>query len=248
MIIRWYWIVLGYSFLCFLYGSRLLAHDETNSWKELFNGRDLSGWDGDPRFWRAEKGTITGQTTEENPTEKNTFLIWNGGELSDFELQLEFRIVGGNSGIQFRSKASPSWVVAGYQADIDASHQWIGILFEERGRGILARRGKKTVVDEQGRSKQVGVTTDEAVILESIAKEAWNSYLILARGNHIVQKINGNITAELTDNEPGKCSLSGILALQLHTGPPMLVQFKNIRLKSLLPPATEEVSGSDRLQ
>ena len=106
----------------------------------LFNGKDLDGWEGNPRLWRVEDGAITGQTTPDNPTKGNTFLIWRNGTVDDFELRLKYRIDGGNSGVQYRSKEVDPWVIAGYQADIDATGKFTGILYEEKGRGILAQQ------------------------------------------------------------------------------------------------------------
>ena len=95
----------------------LWAASDGAGYRSLFNGKDLLGWDGNPKFWSVRDGTITGQTTAENPTQGNTFLIWRLGTVEDFELHLSYRIVGGNSGIQYRSKDLGNWVVGGYQAD-----------------------------------------------------------------------------------------------------------------------------------
>ena len=97
----------------------LLADDEAG-FKPIFNGRTLDGWDGNPKFWSVEDGAITGRTTKENPTKGNTFLIWRQGPVDDFVLRLKYKIVGGNSGIQYRSREVDSWVVAGYQGDFEA--------------------------------------------------------------------------------------------------------------------------------
>jgi len=99
----------------------------------IFEGDSLEGWDGNPKFWSAKDSVITGQTTKENPTKGNTFLIWRQGKLDDFELRLSYRIVGGNSGIQYRSKDLGNWVVGGYQGDFEAGTRFSGILYEERG-------------------------------------------------------------------------------------------------------------------
>ena len=198
--------------------------------KSLFNGESLDGWDGKSQFWSVKDGAITGQTTKENPTKGNTFIIWKG-ELEDFELRLKFRIVGGNSGIQYRSKDLGNHVISGYQADIDSGTKYIGILYEEKARGILALRGKKVVIGEDGKKMNVGETATDEEILGSIKKEGWNDYTIIAKGNHLVQKINGHTTVDVTDNQKSKRSMKGLLALQLHAGPPMLVQFKDIYLK-----------------
>src|SRR5919201_593824 len=120
------------------------AADTEAGFRSLFNGKDLAGWDGNPKFWSVKDGAITGQTTAENPLKENTFLIWRNGTVDDFELRLSYRLVGGNSGVQYRSKDLGNWVVAGYQADMEAGKKFTGILYEERGRGILAERGQKT--------------------------------------------------------------------------------------------------------
>ena len=121
----------------------LWAASNGAGYRSLFNGKDLSGWDGNPKFWSVKDGTITGQTTAENPAQGNTFLIWRLGTVEDFELHLSYRIVGGNSGIQYRSKDLGNWVVGGYQADFEAGKVFSGILYDEKGRGILAKRGAK---------------------------------------------------------------------------------------------------------
>ena len=212
---------------------RLVTAEEPAKPQSLFNGKTLDGWDGDPRFWSVKDGVICGQTTADQPTEHNTFLIWRKGELKDFQLDLDFRLVGGNSGIQYRSKEAEKWVIGGYQADFDADGTFSGILYEERGRGIIGERGKKTVIDEQGKPKVVGTTAENDAILKAIKKEEWNHYTIIAQGNHLIQKINGIVTVDVTDNQVEKRSMSGLLAFQVHAGPPMLVQFRHIELKRL---------------
>jgi type 1 glutamine amidotransferase len=225
--------------------SSALADEE--GFQPIFDGKTLDGWDGNPNFWRVEDGTITGQTTADNPTQGNTFLIWRKGEPGDFELRLKFRIVGGNSGIQYRSREVEKWVIAGYQADIDSKDQYIGILYEERARGILAMRGKRVEIDEQGNKADVGTTADEKTILDSIKKEDWNEYAIKAVGNHLVQSINGHVTVDVTDNQASRRAMSGLLALQLHAGPPMLVQFKDILLKRLDGGGNASAGGSKKV-
>ena len=199
----------------------------------LFDGNTLDGWEGKSPFWSVRDGAITGQTTAENPTKGNTFLVWRGGKLADFELRLKFRMEGGNSGIQYRSTEMDNFVVGGYQADFDSGNNYTGILYEERGRGILVPRCKKLVVREDGSKEVVGPTCDEKDLLASLKKGDWNEYVVIAQGNHLVQKINGFTTVDVTDNQKEKSRAEGILALQLHAGPPMLVQFKDIQLKQL---------------
>ena len=201
--------------------------------RHLFDGKSLNGWEGNAKFWSVKDGTITGQTTAENPTKGNTFLIWKGGEVKDFELRLQFKIVGGNSGIQYRSTDKGNYVVHGYQADIESGDKYIGILYEEGGRGILAERGQKVEIDADGNKKVTGSTGDSKEIAAAVKKEDWNEYVVVAKGNHLSQSINGHTTIEVVDNASGKAMESGILALQLHAGPPMTVQFKDIRYKEL---------------
>src|SRR5262245_4313580 len=129
----------------------------------LFNGKDLTGWDGDTRLWSAKDGVLRGETTKENPAKGNTFLIWKGGELGDFELRLSFRIRNGNSGIQYRSKHLPfketdanKWVVSGYQAEVEDTPGKVGFLYHERGRGELCFVGEKVVIGEDGTTTAVG--------------------------------------------------------------------------------------------
>jgi 3-keto-disaccharide hydrolase len=199
----------------------------------LFNGSTLDGWSGDTRFWSVENGAITGKTTAEQPLDANTFLIWRAGELEDFELSTKFRIEGGNSGIQYRSQDLGDFHVGGYQADIDGDHTYIGILYDEQGRGILANRCARVEIDAAGQNKVVGTTCDEAALLASIKANEWSEYTVTARGNHLTQVINGFVTVDVVDGQVDQAENRGILALQIHTGPPMKVQFKDIQLRRL---------------
>jgi hypothetical protein len=215
--------------VCFV-GSAALAQES----QSLFDGKTLEGWKGNDKFWSVKDGAITGQTTKENPTSGNTFLIWQGGEIGDFELKLQFKIVGGNSGVQYRSKDLGNNVVGGYQADFDAGGGYIGILYEEKGtRGIMAKRTEKVEFAKDGKKTVTGKTAEESEVMASIKKEDWNTLEVTAKGNHLVHKVNGFTTVDVTDNAEGKAVASGILALQLHAGPPMTVQFKDIQLKKL---------------
>ena len=220
-----------------LAGVSLAADDE--GFDPIFDGKTLEGWDGNPDFWSVKDGAITGQTTKEKPTKGNTFIIWRKGEVGDFELKLQYKIVGGNSGIQYRSFEVPNekWVVGGYQGDFEAGDTYSGINYGERFRGILANRGQKTVVKrgEDGKVKVdvVGTVGDSAEIQKSIKKEDWNDYHIIAKGFTFEHRINDVVTSICTDEDAKDRRAEGILALQLHAGPPMTVQFRNIRLKKL---------------
>jgi len=219
-----------------------LTASAADDWIQLFNGKDLTGWKGQPEFWSVEDGAIAGKTTEACPVKENTFLIWQGGEPGDFELRLKFKILAGNSGIQYRSKlVKPEYsVVAGYQADLRAGKNYSGILYEEKGRGILAKRGQKVVVKEGNDAKNpkkpnivvTGSVGDPDAIQACIRQGDWNDYRIIARGNHLQHFINGQQTVDVTD-ETAVGAKSGVIALQLHKGPPMQVFFKDIQLKKL---------------
>jgi len=202
----------------------------------VFNGKDLTGWDGSPDFWSVKDGVIHGETTKEKPTRGNTFCIWRGGVLKDFELRLSFRIQNGNSGVQYRSKDLGKWRIAGYQAEVCNSRA-VGFLYGERMRGSLCRVGQKVVIErgEDGKvvKKVVGSLPDAKKAWESYKKQGWNHYRIIARGNQLVQYLNGVQTVECTDNDEKGRMMSGVLALQIHAGPPMVVEFKDIRIKHL---------------
>ncbi len=199
--------------------------------KAIFNGKDLTGWDGDPRFWSVKDGAITGITTVEVPAQGNTFLIWRGGVLKDFELRLAFRMENHNSGVQYRSKDRGKWVVHGYQADIDEANAYTGGLYEEGGRGILATPGQKVTVGPDGKPKVAGATADPKAIKDAIKAKDWNTLAISVRGNHLIHKVNALVTADVTDDDEKHRAMEGILAFQLHAGPPMKIQFKDIALK-----------------
>lgn len=210
------------------------AGDETG-FVPIFDGKSLDKWDGNPEFWRVEGGTITGQTTADKPTKGNTFIIWRGGQPGNFELKAEFKIENHNSGIQYRSFEIPDqkWVVGGYQGDIDGERVHVGSIYGEKFRGMLAKRGENTVIGDNHKPKVVGSVGDSAELKSHVKAGDWNTYHIIARGFHIVQKINGVTMAETTDEDTEMRRPNGILALQLHAGPPMKVQFRNLRLKQL---------------
>ena len=229
-------LLLSLFSFSFLQSSTLVAEEKLEEgWVSLFDGKSLKNWDGNPAFWKVEDGAITGQTTKENPTKGNTFIIWRGGKLDDFELKLQYRIVGGNSGIQYRSfeVKNQKWVIGGYQGDFEAGDNWSGTLYGEKFRGVLAARGQKTVIGENHKPKVVGKVGDKAELQKGIKKEDWNDYHIIAKEFHFVHKINGVLMSECTDEDKEQRRADGLLALQLHAGPPMKVQFRNIRIKPL---------------
>jgi hypothetical protein len=227
----------------------LLASSLQAEEKQLFNGKDLTGWEGNPKLWSVQDGAITGKTADSGDTKinHNTFLIWKDGTVGDFELTLKYRIEKGNSGIQYRSKKLEDGqfgpIVAGYQADFEAGKTYSGILYEERGRGILAERGQKTEIEAAAKDpanpksadfkvNATGSVGDSSEIQAAIKNEDWNDYKIVAKGNHVQHFINGKQTVDVTDKDAAHAPKEGILALQIHVGPAMVVQFKDLVLKT----------------
>ncbi len=199
--------------------------------KEIFNGKDLTGWKGNPELWSVEDGCITGTTSADKKLTFNTFLIWEG-EVSNFELEFDYKIGSeGNSGVQYRSKVlnEKDFIVGGYQADIDASLQYAGINYEEKGRGILAQRGQRVTIDKAG-EKSVDQFGDTKELGKAVKGGEWNHYKVVAVGNKLSHMINDKLMSEVIDNQEDKASKSGVLAFQIHVGPPMKIQFKNIKL------------------
>jgi hypothetical protein len=200
----------------------------------LFDGKTLTGWDGDPRLWSVEDGAITGRTTTEQKADGNTFLVWRGGELADFELRLKVRIRGNNSGIQYRSMDKGKWAVHGYQCDLGTGGpRHYGKLSEEKGRRWLCEAGQRVLIDADGKINVVGKVGDPAAIEKGMPEWEWVDVTVVARGNHLVHTVNGQVTADTTDNDAKRAALKGILAFQIHAGDPMEVQYKDIRLKML---------------
>jgi hypothetical protein len=213
--------------------SSLNAADE-EGFTSLFNGKDLSGWRGDKNYWSVQDGALTAKTTPDNLLKYNTFLIWEGGQPADFELRVKYKIVGGNSGVQYRSKVidEAKFVCSGYQADIDSSPRYSGMNYEEKARTILAERGQKVTIGADGK-KEIVAIGDKDELQAKIKNEDWNDYRIVAKGNHMQHYINGVLMSEVIDNQKDKAATSGIIALQAHQGPPMTVQFKDLRIKEL---------------
>lgn len=208
------------------------ASDKEDGFVSIFDGRTLEGWRGKSPFWSVQDGAITGETTAANPTEGNTFLIFKD-EVDDFELRISVKILSGNSGIQYRSVARENFVVHGYQADVDTTERYLGDLYDEGGRGILAKGGDRGKIGADGRRNLDRKLIDRRALSAAIRWGDWNDYTVIAQGNRLIQRINGLDTIDLIDDEAAKSRDKGLLALQLHAGPPMFVQFKDIRLKRL---------------
>lgn len=198
----------------------------------LFNGKDLDGWKGLPQFWSVADGVIIGETTAENPTKGNTFLIWQGGGLSDFEISLQVRFRGNNSGLQYRSSLvdEANFVLAGYQADLHPSPEYFGMLYGEKmgKRGIIAKRGQRIEIGADSAVKVVGEVGDGAKLTDW----EWNTLRVVVVGNRLIHQINGVTTVDITDSHPESLA-KGLIGLQLHAGAPMRVECKDIRLQRL---------------
>ena len=223
------WLLVAGFLAALSFSGSGVAAEADAGFTPIFNGTSLEGWEGKD-FWTVKDGAIVGTTTPEKPTNGNTFLIWQQGTLDDFELKLKYKIEGGNSGIQYRSHHHGDFVVGGYQADIDSGPTYSGINYEERGRGILAERGQRVTIAPDG-TKKVEEVANKDELQKVIQPGEWNDYHLVAKGPKLSHFINGTLMSETIDQQEGKRTEKGVLALQLHAGPPMVVQFKDIHLK-----------------
>ncbi len=222
-----------------------VAPAESADMKSLFNGQDLSGWEGDPKLWSVRDGVIHGETTEQNPARGNTFLIYQGGDFADFELRLSFRCnATNNSGIQYRSamktdnkNAENKWRVRGYQHEIRNQNvlpNVSGFIYDEGGkRGRICLVGEQAAWETDGKNLISADLIDQAGFQELMKIDQWNDVVIVAEGNRIRHYLNGKLTLDFTDNHPELAVRKGLLALQLHAGAPMWAEFKDVRLRSI---------------
>lgn len=196
----------------------------------LFNGTDLTGWTGAPGWWKVEDGAITSESTPEKPCKAANYLTWKGGKPADFELTCDFKMTAeANSGIQIRSEERPDWDTFGYQADMTGDGSLVGYVYHH-ARGLIAERGQEVVLSDKG-AKEVKQTANAAELLKHFRKNDWNQYRIVCRGPEITLFVNGVLMCRFTDHAPEHAAKNGIIALQMHPGPPMKVQFKNLMLK-----------------
>jgi len=202
-------------------------------------------WDGDPKFWRVENGVIVGESTPDKTVGPNTFLIWKGGTPGDFELKVEIKMNSTNSGIQYRSKMLPpndgqpegtpghAWRLGGYQMDLDFDNRYPGQLYEEAGRGFLAERGTITYISRDGTKGQIG-SLENADVLKALFKPGeWNQFHLIARGNTLIHIVNGHVTAVCVDDDVKGRAMAGLIGFQLHAGPPMKLEIRNVAIKLL---------------
>lgn len=209
-------------------GSAAQAADD-EGFVPMFNGKDLAGWEGKPDGWWVEDGAITAQSTKEKPCVKAHYLYWKGGEPADFVLRFKYKIIGGNSGVQFRSERRPNYDTWGYQADIEAGTQWTGCLYQH-DRGGVVMRGNRAVISEDGQRKEEQFAA-ASELQKVIRQNGWNDYEVEAKGSRIVIRVNGTLMCEVDDRDKKMACHKGIIALQMHPGPPMKIQFKDLRIK-----------------
>ncbi len=226
----------------------LSAQDAPAAGKQLFNGQNLDGWDGDPRFWRVKNGELIGETSESNKAEKNTFLIYRGGEFSDFDLQFQYQVTGYNSGVQYRSSELGQWSVGGYQSDFEAQHhksdngpidRFSGMFFDEQGRMFMGQRGQAVIVrtntltPKKPHLEVIGSVGDPLELEKAIHREGWNTMRVVARGFTFTHIINERVMSVGIDEDAAHRRASGIIAFQLHSGPPMQIRIKDLKIVEL---------------
>ncbi len=220
--------LLPILFTAFTLSSTAFAEE---GFRPIFNGKDLTGWEGNPELWAVEDGCITGKTTGPEQMKYNQFLIWTGGKVKNFELRLKVKHKGNNTGVQYRSKELPEngkWSVGGYQCDMHPNAPYNAMVYEERGRGIITQNGQSVIIDPQG---QKWIVAEREPVKVDPAE--WHDYTIIAQGNHLIHKIDGKVTIDLTDHEEKARALEGIVAFQIHRGPAMVVQIKDVAIKDL---------------
>ncbi len=229
----------------------VLCQTKEAGFKQIFDGKSLKGWEGDVNYWRVADGSIIGEITADKLLKSNTFIIWRGGETKDFELKLEYKMsIDGNSGINYRSEqiTEVPFALKGYQADIDGKNRYTGQNYEERGRTTLAYRGQKTTIN--------GAEDPNAAVKDNVKNNAWtkveitkswnkdslqtfingtdwNEVHLIIKGNRLQHYVNGILMSDVTDEDKVNRKMSGLLGVQVHVGPPMKVEYRNIRLKEL---------------
>jgi len=217
----------------------------------IFNGKDMTGWDGDPNLWSAFEGGLRGQTTKEHPARGNTFCIWQGGKPKNFILKIKWRYQNGNSGVQYRSVQLPSnpkspnkWVMSGYQAEVRElggkayGLYKIGGTYMERGQGGYLTAFSQFVVVESDNGKVkrnvIGTVCDPGLMDKAklYHEGCWNAYVLVCMGNYVEEYVNGQLASAYIDNNE-KRLLEGLIGLQMHAGGTMVIDFKDIKLKTL---------------
>jgi hypothetical protein len=247
-------LVMSFSSLLVLLGCRSTKATGTDpGFISIFDGKTLAGWDGDSTYWRVENGHLVGEVTPATLLHRNSFLIWRGGRTKDFELKAEYRVsANGNSGINYRSEEIQGvrHALKGYQADLDGALLYTGSNYEEGSRTTLASRGSRVVlstVTEPGADGTLSAhiknnfwTKAESTeplgqpdsLTAKIKRDDWNEYHLVIKGNRLQHYINGVLMSEVVDNDSVHRKMEGLLGVQVHVGPPMKIEYRNIRLKA----------------
>lgn len=205
----------------------------------IFDGKTLDGWKGNPTYWRVEDGALVGEIKPDTVVKSNTFIIWQGGKPRDFELKLDYRITAlGNSGINYRSVVIPDpvtpaneFAMRGYQCDLDGRKRYSGNNYEEKGRLFLGERGQLTRV-VGGRPPVLVSRVGDNAELAKIVSDDWNSVHLIIRGNTLIHMINGQVMCVVIDDDAPHRATDGQIGVQVHVGPPMKVEYRNIRIKT----------------
>jgi len=222
--------VFGLLAVAFLSAANLTAAPvEEEGFVPIFNGKDLSGWDGKEGGWWVEDGAITSESTAEKPCLKHHYLFWETAKPADFILRFRYKLVGGNSGVQIRSKKLDGYDAWGYQADMESPGQWTGCLFQH-DREAVVKRGFTAVIAEDG-SRQDTPIGDPAELQNVVKEGEWNDYEVSAIGSKITLRINGELMCEVDDRDAKMACKDGYIAVQMHPGPPMKIQFKDLRIR-----------------
>jgi hypothetical protein len=220
--------------------SKIVPPLEESGFQSMFDGKTLEGWDCDIDFWRVEDGAIVGESKLDHQPKQNIFCIWKGGQPGDFDFKAQYKITGindGNSGFQYRSIERPDiakWVMQGYQADIDLKQVYTGQIYEERARGFLALRGQISYISTGKKPGGIGSLGDGAELKNLIKIDDWNDIEVIARGNTLIQLINGRVMSALVDDDAAGRKMQGEIGIQLHRLPKaaMKMEVRNLRIKT----------------
>jgi len=212
------------------------SNSTSDGFVQIFDGKTLNNWEGDPVYWRVEDGCMVGEITPATILKRNSFIIWRGGVTNDFELKVEFKVTsGGNSGINYRSEElkDAAYSLRGYQSDIDGANKYTGQNYEERGRTFLALRGQEVVLEPNQKPIIVKSLGDSLKLVSVINKDDWNVCKLIVKGNRMQHFVNNVLMSDVSDNDTLNRKFSGLLGVQVHVGPPMKIYYRNFLLKQL---------------
>lgn len=212
------------------------ANSNNDGFVQIFDGKTLNNWEGDPVYWRVEDGCMVGEITPATILKRNSFIIWRGGVTKDFELSVEYKVsAAGNSGINYRSEElkDVAFAMRGYQSDIDGANKYTGQNYEERGRTFLALRGQEVVLESNQKPLQTKSLGDSMTLVNAIKKDDWNVCKLIVKGNRMKHYVNNVLMSDVTDNDTLHRKFTGLLGVQVHVGPPMKIYYRNFLLKQM---------------